>query len=162
MVYLYTGEVREVLDLINLPLAIHKSFSTVEEYKLVMASIEEVHFATPLILSDISLLSFRMAYMLKFIENYPNDLYLVGSFDNIIPTILSRVDEVSKLPYIDPYRGEDLEQFQQELLSDSSYIDHQQALQSIYKHAPEFLPFYLKTQKAKARRGVLELMAELK
>lgn len=164
MNFLYIGDLGSTIEYAKRrhSSAIEQSFSSVDEFREVMQLIDRVSLDSTLILSDISSLSFRMAYMLKFIDKYPGKhLVLVGSYDNIIPTILSRVDKVRKFGLEDTYKAEDVSQLKFKIFTDSHYIDHRNAMKTIAEFYPRFMPFYLKTQKVKARRSVLSLAMEV-
>lgn len=161
MKYLYIGDLKTVLEYTeDNHGGVRKEFSSVEEFRDVLELVRGVVFQTPLVLCDISALSFRMAYMLKFVETFTSDLIVVGSYDNILPTILSRFDVIKKFRVTDSFESPDSEQLKLKLFSDFKYIDNVHAMKTIETFYPSFMPFYLKTQKAKARRSVLSLATE--
>lgn len=163
MNFLYLGELRPTLEYVKKKHGgVEQSFSTVEEFKEVMQLLNQAAIPSTLILSDISTLSFRMSYMLKFIDKYPgNTLVLVGSYDNILPTVLSRMSWVKKFGLKDVYTSKDVSQLKMNIFTDTQYIDNRNAMRTIAQYYPEFMPFYLKTQKVKARRSVLSLAMEV-
>lgn len=160
---LYIGHIPTTL--INVqrihPHVVVKSFVTVDEFKDFYSSMYKVQLGCPLIISDLSMLDFRMAYALKFIEEFTGDLIVLASRDNILPTILSRFDRVHKMRQDESNVSLDPEYLKSNLLSDFSYIDDEKARRTIEQSFPTFMPFYLQTQKVKARRSVLMLAMEL-
>ena len=155
MKVLYIGNIGNVLDSFQHKPSVVRYMESVDDFKEVYADLRGMKFSVPLILHDLSLLSFRQSYLLKFIEDFSTNLLCLASRDNMLPTIISRFSKVVKLVEAAPPKERNTLLLDEIFLSETHYINDRQARQLIADNAPTLMPFYLSTIKAKAQRKLL-------
>ena len=70
MKVLYIGNVESVLDSMQGKPSVVRYIQSVDDFKEMYNEFQGIQFSVPLILHDLSFLSFRQSYLLKFIEDF--------------------------------------------------------------------------------------------
>jgi hypothetical protein len=161
MKILYIGDMESRIEQIKKYRSITRSFQNVDDFKLIYSEFSGLIPILPVVFYDISSLTFRQSYMLKFVEEFPTTLVCLASEDNIIPTLASRFTHIVKDIHVPDWSDVDIIDLDDIFSSETQYIDDAQAKKLIFAHSPALMPFYLHTQKAKARRKLLQLKVGL-